>query len=134
MKNFNSAMLCFAVSLFAAASAHAQISIFEDLVFANGQDSVVTLDRVRYKKSWLNWNDHPDYPQWDDHGVTKDNRKQMMIAIISEPPRGDVENLVLLSAGQQGIDFLFPGSGYDNVVTGQTEGYKNGFGSGDSSI
>lgn len=97
-------------------------------------DIPVTLERVRYGHKCFGlctFRDNENFPQWPAQGVSKDNRKATYISVINKPAEPEVRDLVLLSAGQQGID-IFPGRGTENTVTGQGSHWRKGWKKGSS--
>ncbi|MGD2091233.1 MAG: hypothetical protein PVH61_33970 [Candidatus Aminicenantes bacterium] len=78
----------------------------------------ITIDRVRYKKNWYSWAEHPDYPEWQNRGVSTLYRKYTFIGKYWEPGKTSVRYMIFTFAGQQGSSGL---SGLSNCVTGQDE-------------
>ncbi|MCR9143800.1 MAG: hypothetical protein NXI24_16255 [bacterium] len=83
----------------------------------------VKAERVRYcKNTFCTRATTPSrFQEWEQENVDRGKQRETYIAVVSEPPRGSVENVVFLSAGQQ---TTLDGNGYNNVVTGQPEKYK----------
>lgn len=108
----------------------------------------VDLERVLYPTScnnvWgifqphLNTSDcgnyipHPDFPQWIANDVSQDTQKDTYIATVYDPAPQDVEYLVLIVGGQQGMDIIASDSaaqtlaapGFPGSLTGQRENYR----------
>jgi hypothetical protein len=76
----------------------------------------ITIDRVRYKKNWYSWAEHPDYPEWQNRGVDALYRKYTFIGKYWQPGKSSVRYMIFTFAGQQGSSGL---SGLSNCVTGQ---------------
>ncbi|MCE9599637.1 MAG: alpha/beta hydrolase [Spirochaetia bacterium] len=86
------------------------------------QDVWVKLRRVGVRE-WFNWTyqDPEYYPYWDMMGVNNGHTEDTYIGTIWSPPVSQIENIVIIFAGQQS-----PGDGVVNVLTGQQENFKNG--------
>ncbi|MBU3917045.1 hypothetical protein KKA14_16045 [bacterium] len=61
----------------------------------------ITLDRVRYKKSWLSWTEHPAYPEWQGQGIWTEYRKLTFISRYWVPSVANTKTMILVMAGQQ---------------------------------
>lgn len=83
----------------------------------------VKAERVRYCKNTFctRATTAPRFQEWEQENVDRGKQRETYIAVVSEPARSSVENVVFLSAGQQ---TTLDGNGYNNVVTGQPEKYK----------
>lgn len=93
-------------------------------------DFPVSVDRVRWKKSFLSWKDHGEYPEWKNEGIWTEYRKNTFVAKHWQPSKSNTRTMVLLIAGQQGFS---GSSGGSNCLTGQPPGWDDSWGSGDQS-
>ena len=93
-------------------------------------DIATSLDRVRWKKGTLNWQDHESYPQWKNEGIWTEYRKRVYISEYWKPSKSSAKTLILIAAGQQGSSGL---SGSSNCVTGQDPDWDKDWGKGDKS-
>ncbi len=91
-------------------------------------DTATDVDRVRWKKSAFNWNDHEDYPEWKNQGIWTEYRKNTFISKFSEPAVNDTKTMIMLIAGQQGSS---GSSGGSNCLTGQNQNWDSDWGKGD---
>lgn len=104
------------------------ITLFSSLSIA--ADKSLTVDRVRWKKSLFNWQDHPDYPEWNAQGIWTEYRKNTYISRYWNPGASRVKTMILLLPGQQGSS---GSSGCSNCVTGQGSTWDDNWGKGDKS-
>lgn len=98
--------------------------------FSAFADKAVTVDRVRWKKSFLTWTDHPDYPEWANEGIWTEYRKNTFISRYWNPGASYADTMIVLIAGQQGSS---GSSGCSNCLTGQGADWDDDWGSGDQS-
>lgn len=87
----------------------------------------VRLDRVRKCRSKVlcrGVTTYPEYSYWSQFGVKKRHQKKTFIAKLSDPGASRAKRVIFVAAGQQnGVLDDEQGS----RLTGQTDGYKNGF-------
>lgn len=93
-------------------------------------DITTSVDRVRWKKGFLNWTDHNEYPEWKNEGIWTEFRKNTFVSKYWEPSKSNVRTMILLSAGQQGLS---GSSGSSNCLTGQNHVWDKDWGKGDKS-
>jgi len=91
-------------------------------------DKSVNVDRVRWKSSFLNWKDHPDYPEWKEAGIWTEYRKQTYVSRYWNPGINYARTLILILPGQQGMSGA---SGCSNCITGQGADWDKNWGKGD---
>ena len=97
---------------------------------AASADITTSVDRVRWKKSFLNWEDHNEYPEWKNESIWTEYRKNTYVSKYWEPSRSNVRTMVMLIAGQQGLS---GSSGASNCLTGQNHTWDSDWGKGDKS-
>lgn len=90
----------------------------------------VLLDRVRRCRNNAPWPcnsklNKAEFHWWEDFGVSNDKQKRTYIARAWDPGYANVRHLVFLAAGQQNDVF---DDDSPSLITGQLNGYKNGFG------
>lgn len=87
----------------------------------------VRLDRVRKCRSKVlcrGVTTYPEYGYWAQSGVKKRHQKKTFITKLSDPGASRAKRVIFVSAGQQ--NGLFDDE-LGSRLTGQTDGYKNGF-------
>ncbi len=97
--------------------------------YALHDDIAVTMKHVRYcKKRALGVctkSKTPDeFAAWKTHDVKDSRQKETYLATVTPGSKSAIENIVFLSAGQQGLDATFTAAPR-NVVTGQPDDYRS---------
>lgn len=82
----------------------------------------VTVKNVCYSTDLFHWTVRADMPFWYEEGVSLLPHKNIMIAEVWTPKSKKIENIVFLSAGQQGM-LLFPW-GQSSLPTGQPDDWR----------
>jgi len=83
--------------------------------------TTVRVDRVRHCTQVFGCDStltRSQYSYWDAAGVSDAKQRDTYLAIVSEPPKGDVHNLVFLTSGRQTDD------GQRCNVTGQPDNFR----------
>jgi pimeloyl-ACP methyl ester carboxylesterase len=88
---------------------------------------LVNLKRASLFTEWKNTSRRKNSGRNNHNRATKIHGQQTLIAILNQPHKDKVSNIVFISAGQQTTDprnFNNPVNGYPNVLTGQNRHYK----------
>ena len=84
---------------------------------AGQQVFIASFQHVRFRLSDTSWEEHPRFQFWSELDVPLDVRKRIWLAEVWRPSAENIENVVVLLAGQQGPRYGW--ASYANIMTGQ---------------